>query len=435
MEFGHNFKRMSKMKSRNNTVRRGFMKKENYKRYTKIVVVGFCVIALGILFFFTIFRIKDIHKAWTDFIYILRPFVYGGVLAFLLIPVCNMLDKKLHRILSKVVKTEKHRDKICEGVSIFLSVIFAFTVVITLLYLVIPQVYTSLIRIIQELPDKITQSVNWLEKIIAKNPVIDEYLNKISGTIDTNFKTWVNSTIIPSIQSVLNGFSIGVFSVVNFIKDIFIGVIVAIYILSNREKFSSQAKKIIYSTFSVKKANAILDETRFANKVFGGFVNGKILDSLIIAVLCFIFMYTAKMPYPMLISVIIGVTNIIPFFGPFIGAIPSGLLILLISPIKCLYFGIFILILQQFDGNILGPKILGDSIGLDSFWVLFSIIFFGGIFGFVGMVLGVPIFAVIQDIVKRIINNSLNKKKLSTIRNNYDGLQKIDEENKYHYYD
>lgn len=411
------------------------MRKENFKQYTKVVFIGFSIVALGILFFFSIFKIKDLHRAWVLFVHILRPFLYGGVLAFLLIPICNMINKRLHIILKKTIKSNKYREKICGVLSIFFSVIFAIAVIVTILYLVIPQVYTSLMGIIQELPEKITESVNWAKITIAKNPILNDYLEKISGTIDVNFKTWVNSTIIPSIQSVVSGFSIGVFGIINFIKDIFVGIIVAVYILSNRKKFVSQSKKIVFSCFSTKKANAILDEMRFANKVFGGFVNGKILDSFIIGVLCFIFMYIAKMPYAMLISVIIGVTNIIPFFGPFIGAIPAGLLILLISPVKCLYFGIFILILQQFDGNILGPKILGDSIGLDSFWVLFSIIFFGGIFGFLGMVLGVPTFAVIQDIIKRLINNSLRKKELSTIRDSYNNLQKIDEENKYHYYD
>ncbi|SHK11435.1 Predicted PurR-regulated permease PerM [Hathewaya proteolytica DSM 3090] len=365
---------------------------------------------------------------------ILRPFIYGGVIAYLLIPVCNYIWRKSEQLTVKVIKSKEKRQRFNKSISIFLSILFGLAMVVTLLYLVIPQVYTSIMRILQDLPYNVNQLIEWVQGILQRNPTINGYVEKFGQSMNINFQDWLESTIIPNFKSLLSGFSIGVFGFVNFIKDAFVGIIVAIYILSNRTKFAAQAKKVLYSCFNLNKANAILEEMRFANKMFSGFVNGKILDSLIIGVICFVFMYFAKMPYAMLISVIVGVTNIIPFFGPFIGAIPSGLIILMVNPEKCLYFIIFILILQQFDGNILGPKILGDSIGVDSFWVLFSILLFGGIFGFTGMVLGVPTFAVIQDIIKKLINSSLRKKELSTTRDTYNNLDKIDEENKYHYF-
>lgn len=184
-----------------------------------------------------------------------------------------------------------------------------------------------------------------------------------------------------------------------FFKNVFIGIIIAIYVLNSKQLFAAQAKKLLYGCLSTRRANIVLDNARFTHRVFGGFINGKLLDSLIIGILCFVGMTALRMPYAMLISVVVGVTNIIPFFGPFIGAIPSGLLILLIDPLKALYFVLFILALQQFDGNILGPKILGDSTGLSSFWVIVCILLAGGLFGFVGMVVGVPLFAVLYSIL------------------------------------
>ena len=197
-----------------------------------------------------------------------------------------------------------------------------------------------------------------------------------------------------------------------FIFKLIIGIILSVYLLFNKETHGAQAKKVAYSLFSEERANNLINNTRFAHRTFGGFISGKIVDSLIIGILCFIGTTVMQTPYALLISVIVGVTNIIPFFGPYLGAIPSGFIILMINPVKCLWFLIFILILQQIDGNIIGPKILGDSTGLSSFWVIFAITLFGGIFGVVGWFLGVPIFAIIYAAVKTFIDTRLERKKL-----------------------
>ena len=215
---------------------------------------------------------------------------------------------------------------------------------------------------------------------------------------------------------------------ISFLKTVLVGFISAVYMLNSKDTFSAQGKKLIYSMFHTDTANVILENIRFVHKVFGGFITGKLLDSLIIGLITFFAMSILQMPYVLLISVIIGVTNIIPFFGPFIGAIPSTLLIILVSPLQGVYFVIFILILQQFDGNILGPKILGDSTGLASFWVMFAILLFGGMFGFAGMVVGVPLFAVIYSAVSGLVNRSLGKKKLSVQTADYITLDHIDAE-------
>jgi len=211
---------------------------------------------------------------------------------------------------------------------------------------------------------------------------------------------------------------------VGLLTDILIAVIVSVYLLVRKDKMAAQSKKIVYSIFPTHVGDFIVEETRNAYRILSGFINGKLVDSLIIGMICLVCCNLFDFPYPALIATVVGVTNIIPFFGPFIGAIPCSLLILLVDPLQCIYFVIFILALQQFDGNILGPKILGDSTGLDAFWVLFSILLFGGLFGFAGMVLGVPVFAMFYSIVNRLVRYGLRKKGLPQDTSKYIGKTK-----------
>ena len=224
--------------------------------------------------------------------------------------------------------------------------------------------------------------------------------------------------------------SISVISTLGVLWDFIIGFIISIYVLASKETFAGQAKKIAYALFEPDSANIILNNFRFTHKTFVGFVGGKILDSIIIGILCFIGTSIMNMPYAVLVSVIIGVTNVIPFFGPFLGAIPTTILIFVVDPghpLNCLYFVLFILILQQFDGNILGPKILGNSTGITGFWVIFSITLFGGLFGVGGMIVGVPLFAVLYAIIKSYVNGALRRKKLPEDTASYISLSEINE--------
>ncbi len=245
------------------------------------------------------------------------------------------------------------------------------------------------------------------------------------------FQTWLRSEMIPQTNALMTSVTIGVFNVIQAVFHILIGIMVSVYILFSREKFSAQTKKVIYAVMKPERANMTLHIARKSNQIFGGFIIGKIIDSAIIGVLCFLGMTILDMPYVVLVSVVVGVTNVIPFFGPYIGAIPSTILIMLDSPIKGLYFILFILFLQQLDGNVIGPKILGDSTGLSSFWVIFSIILGGGLFGFVGMVLGVPTFAVIYYIVRTWINQKLEHKKLPVQSEKYDKNSYVTDEGVY----
>ena len=226
---------------------------------------------------------------------------------------------------------------------------------------------------------------------------------------------------MPNLTGVVAGVSGMVVGLLVLVKDLLIALIVSVYLLARKDIFAAQGKKIVYSLFRTDVADLMIGEARNAYKIMSGFINGKLLDSLLIGIICLVCCNILKFPYPALIAVIVGVTNIIPFFGPFIGAIPCGLLIFLVNPLQAVYFAIFILVLQQFDGNILGAKILGDSTGLASFWVLFSILLFGGLFGFGGMVLGVPVFAMFYSVVSRLVSYGLRSRGLPQETEDYMG--------------
>jgi len=252
---------------------------------------------------------------------------------------------------------------------------------------------------------------------------VTEYLDSLATK---KFFPWLESEFLPSVNIVASGFANGVISVLNVLYNLFIGIIVAIYILASKDTFSAQAKKVVYGIFKKEHADVVISYVRIADGMFSGFIVGKIVDSTIVGILCFAAMTIMGLPYALLISVIVGVTNIIPVFGPYIGLVPSALLILIVNPMQALYFVILIAVLQQIDGNIIGPAILGESTGLSAFWVLFSILLFGGLWGIVGMIIGVPLFAMNYRIVADFINWKLSAKQLSTLTDRYRNLKRIE---------
>lgn len=280
--------------------------------------------------------------------------------------------------------------------------------------MILPQLISSIQSIASHFPTYVSNFTNWFGDIRELNPVINEYLTQnIILTDSTEIVEWFNKNIAPNIKNLGNLATTlynGLFSIMKFLFEFMIGIIISIYLMSSKELFSGQAKKIVYALFEENKANHFIRNMRFVHRTFVGFLSGKIVDSIIIGLLCFIGTSFLEIPYAILVSVIIGVTNIIPFFGPYLGAIPCAILILMISPIHCLYFVIFIIILQQIDGNIIGPKILGNSTGISSFWVIFAITIFGGLFGIPGMVIGVPVFAIIYAGFRSLFHRMLRKK-------------------------
>ena len=387
------------------------------KRYLKIGIIGAAILASGILCAFVLFKMPVIISVLKGITEILKPFLYGVVFAYLLAPLCNKIEEKLFQIFPKA-KT-KARRFIC-FIAIVISLCVAIAVIWLIIMMIIPQVWDSVMKIIQMVPQKLIVVNNWIEHMLENQPELQAYFEEFSSQAESNIDSLLNVDTIQKVQSIINSLSVQLFGVLGVVKNIFLGLLISAYLLGSRKLFGAQAGLILHGVFSDKWAKIIEEEIRYTDKMFNGFLVGKIIDSAIIGLLCFAGTSIMGFEAPAFISVIIGITNIIPFFGPFIGAIPCGLLLLLENPMHCLYFIIFIFVLQQLDGNVIGPKILGNTTGVTSFWVLFAILLFGGMWGVVGMVIGVPLFAVIYDIIRKLVYRGLRKHKRESMITDYE---------------
>lgn len=390
-------------------------KKPHIKPYLYGMLAGFGAISLSIIFFFLIYRFDGFGDAISTLTGILMPFIYGAVIAYLLKPVCNTIEAFLRRFIPEKMKG------LINALSVTFTILFGLLLIYALCMMIIPQLITSVTTLYYTAQANITKFMYWANHLefIEKNEQIMELLNSAYAALNTNLDTWIKNTLLPSMQNILSGAALGVLNVVVVLKNLIIGIIVAVYMLASRKRFVQQGKMVLYSVVKPRWASLITEEVKYADRMFGGFINGKILDSAIIGLLCYIGCLIFKFPSALLVSVIIGVTNVIPFFGPFIGAIPATLLILIQNPIKALWFVLFVLVLQQVDGNIIGPKILGNTTGLSSFWVLFAILLFGGLWGFAGMIVGVPLFAVIYDVIKKLVIHGLRRNEELDMLNTY----------------
>lgn len=415
------------------------MKRENRSPYLAMGLTAFAVIAASLLLFFLLFHMKEVSGFLGTLGVILRPIFMGAVIAFLLLPVHRTILKFLMAMTTEKRKADRRNVSFLNFVAIILSLLLALFLIYLLLAMVIPQVYESIVGLVQSIPDYIEVVQGWLQTFFEDNPEIQAAVMSVYNSAAASLEQWLNADILPNLESVSTTFQwvrttiwpnfTGVMAGVSgvllgflvLVKDLLIAVIVSVYLLARKDTFAAQSKKIVYSLFPTDIADLLVDEVRNAYKIMSGFINGKLVDSLIIGAICFVCCSLFKFPYPALVATIVGVTNIIPFFGPFIGAVPCGLLIFLVSPLQAVYFAIFIVVLQQFDGNILGPKILGETTGLASFWVLFSILLFGGLFGFAGMVLGVPVFAMIYSVVSRTVAHGLRARNLPVDTEEYMG--------------
>lgn len=387
------------------------------KRYLKIGITGAAILASGILCAFVLFKMPVIISVLKGITEILKPFLYGVVFAYLLAPLCNKIEEKLFQIFPKA-KT-KARRFIC-FIAIVISLCVAIAVIWLIIMMIIPQVWDSVMKIIQMVPQKLIVVNNWIEHMLENQPELQAYFEEFSSQAESNIDSLLNVDTIQKVQSIINSLSVQLFGVLGVVKNIFLGLLISAYLLGSRKLFGAQAGLILHGVFSDKWAKIIEEEIRYTDKMFNGFLVGKIIDSAIIGLLCFAGTSIMGFEAPAFISVIIGITNLIPFFGPFIGAIPCGLLLLLENPMHCLYFIIFIFVLQQLDGNVIGPKILGNTTGVSSFWVLFAILLFGGMWGVVGMVIGVPLFAVIYDIIRKLVYRGLRKHKRESMITDYE---------------
>lgn len=404
------------------------MKFQIDKKYIRIGFIAFGVIAASICFYYLIFHGDRFSNQINELLKVISPVMYGIIIAYLLTPLVNGLETYLLKpILQRMKQNSKRAQKYMRGVSIIMTLVIVGMLIYTFFSILIPNIVTSIRTISVQFPTYIENLTNWSTRFLADNPDIEVMVVRFLDTYSEEFYDYLNNTIVPQMETIIKQVSLSLISLLKILWNFIIGFVIAIYVMYSKETFAGQAKKIVYSIFRTATANQFIKDVRFASDTFIGFISGKIVDSFIIGCICFVGTSVLKMPYALLVSVIVGVTNIIPFFGPYLGAVPSAVLILMVSPVKCAYFIIFILILQQVDGNLIGPKILGQSTGLSGFWVLFSITVFGGIMGISGMIIGVPLFAVLYAFIRRHTNKMLEKRGLPTQTEQYLNVDYIEE--------
>lgn len=398
-------------------------------QYFQWGVTVFLVVACSMLFYYGIFHTKTLFSGIQKLLNILAPIIYGLAIAYLLSFVVNFFEKKLIYPLlrKKNVTLSRGGRRAVRWIVAILSLFLFLVIIFTLIMMILPQLIRSVTNIIYSFPEYVNSMENLLDSALKNQELSDATISTVESFAE-RIQTFLTTDILPQMQTMMKNISEGIFDVLIFLKNFIIGAVVSIYVLADKEIFVAKSKMVVYAVLPVKLANTVVQGMRFTHKTFGGFFTGKIIDSMIIGVLCYVGTSIIGTPYNTLVSVIIGVTNVIPFFGPYLGAIPCILLILLVDPLQALYLAIFILALQQFDGNILGPKILGDSTGLSSFMVILAIMVGGGLFGVVGMIVGVPVTAVIYTAFWKLIERFLHRKKIPEDTKEYINAFSMDEE-------
>ena len=386
------------------------MKVEWNKKYTTIAIYAFLVISSSIIVYLMASQAEDLKIKFSGMIATMQPFIIGSAIAYIINFILNFYEKVVFELKYLNKLNRKYR----RGIGLLLSYLTAIIVISLFMQFVLPQLVDSIVGLANNIPQYVNDASHVITEISEKFNLESKYMNMIVEKWNELLNYII--TLLTNLIPVIGNF---IMTLGSSILNVIIGIIVSIYILIDKEKFIALSRKVTFSIFSAERSKRIVELAQRSNETFGKFLSGKILDSLIIGILTFIILTIFKMPYILLISVVIGITNIIPFFGPFFGAIPSAIIILCVSPIKALWFIGIILVIQQIDGNIIGPKILGNSIGISAFWILFAILVAGEIFGLVGMVIGVPLFAVIYSIIKENVEYKLREKNLPTDTKDY----------------
>ena len=381
---------------------------------TAFIVIVACVIVAEI-----VINLPSIRNTLRTLARVMAPVFYGLGISYLLDPIVERLQLLLRPPLEKRIKKPGRAETLSRGLSVLLAMVLLVLVIWALLAMVLPQLLDSLNTIIGNLPTYYNTLSTWVSDLISDNIEVADFTGEVMDTVYDYFTNYLTTSLLPRLQSVVISLTSSAVSIVRALINLIIGLIISVYLLMGKDRFLAQAKKLSYALLGERRGGYLCNICTFANQAFGGFIGGKIIDSIIIGVLCFIGLSLMKMPYTLLISIIVGVTNIIPFFGPYLGAVPSALLLLVIDPLHALYFIIFILILQQVDGNIIGPMILSDATGVSGFWVVVSILVFGSFYGVLGMILAVPLFAVIYKLVTELANRLLRNRGLSTSTDDY----------------
>ena len=382
---------------------------KNHKTYLHLGVTLVASACLVLVFYDTFFQSRVLLDFADKLMSVLSPVIYGLVFAYLLAPIVDFFGNLIEKALPKA------KSSLTRGLSILVTWIVVLALIYLMFSILIPELVESTKTLAANFENYYKTVYNWVNALVQNETLFsddvfsDQVLSALNGYYDKLVK-WITDTVIPQAHVAIVAVTGGIWSVVIFLKNLLIGMMISVYLLARKEGFARQSKKILYAILPETPYRRTLRAVSEADRIFSGFVRGKLLDSFIIGIICFVCCSIFKFPYTPIISVFVGVTNIIPIFGPFLGAVPSAFLILLVSPRQCLYFIIFIIALQQFDGNILGPKILGKSTGISSFWVIVAIVVGGGFGGVLGMFLGVPIFACVSSLVNWFTDRSLEKK-------------------------
>lgn len=394
--------------------------------YLPVAISAILVIFVCIIIFFAVFRFDGLVSGVGAIFTMIQPIIFGLIIAYLLNPIMMFFERIYNKRLFRDNPQKNLKQKqIIRGLAVTCAVIVFLAVIAVLLWLIVPRLVTSVQDLVSSMNEKVEAFNTWTDRFFKQDTKISQQFDTISEKIFDYAKQWLQKQLLNQ-SDIITSVTTGVYTVVKLVFNTIVGLIISVYVLTKKEVFVGQFKKIIYGIFRPRFGNIIMEVVSKADRVFGGFFIGIIIDSLIVGCITMVGLSIMHIPYAILIGMIVGVTNVIPFFGPYIGAIPSLILIIMVNPIQGIYFLIFILILQQFDGNIMAPKIQGETTGLSPFWVIFAVLFFGGIFGIPGMLFGVPVFAVIYYIIKRLIEHFLRKKKLPAETSAYVQLEKID---------
>lgn len=419
---------MDDAKNTTQTSSDGIKKNNNgdLKRYILIAFIAFVTFCCCTLFFFMIYRYNGFADFWSRLTVILQPIIIGLVLAYLLNPIMKFFEQYLLKLLSKHMKSREKAKGTARALAIAGALLFLGGIIVLLIAAVVPSMAKSIQNMASAFPQEVNNLINWVDDFTKGDSEFADMVSEGIETASVMFQNFMDKELLPLIQTYIASITTGVIYGLKVLLNALVGVIVSVYVLASKDTFAGQAKKMVYAVFKPARANVIIDTVRKSNEIFGGFISGKVLDSAIIGVLAYIVLAIMGMPDTVLLAVIIGVTNVIPFFGPFIGAVPCFIIVVLQNPMQGIYFLIFIFILQQIDGNIIGPKILGNSTGLSPFWVVFAILTFGGLWGFPGMLLGVPITAVLYYIVHKLVVHVLKKRGLAQDTASYVELIRVD---------
>lgn len=399
---------------------------KGFRRHIRWGITIFSVVAASLIFYFILFHMDILKNGVGKVLKVLLPIIYGAIMAYVFRPVVSFFEKLGTGGAKKLrLSLTERKQKVIRLTCVLLTIFLLLLGVYGLLAMLIPELLTSIKSIIENFPIYLDNIREWSSRLLKNNPDLETSANQFIDKYSIMAEQWLSDGMITQINGVIKGFSMGLMGFVVFLKNIVLGIIISIYILYSRETLIANAKKALYALFTTETASQVIKDVQYVDRTFGGYIMGMVLDSVNIGIMCYIGTLLMDLPYALLISVIVAVTNVIPFFGPYLGGIPSTLLILLVNPMQALYFVIFIFLLQQLDGNFIAPRILGGSTGLTSFMVVVAIIIGGGFFGIPGMLIGVPVCAVICTIIKNYVDGRLEEKDLPSQREFYMNIDHV----------